>query len=526
MQNSILLRVILFLSVFYNHTTAQNLAYENISIGNINARINANGMVFLKKYNDPGDTMTSIQYNAFEWPKGSNKHTNFAGAIWMGAYETNGTLRLSQQTYNQGIEDFNFGPIRDTTITTYNTTYDQKYNKVWKITQTEINYHKSHVGQLLYVPSPNILNWPGNGNVTKGESGQLAPYFDVNNDQIYNAFDGDYPLIKGDEALFLIYNDQKSENPLNVEVKAMFYAYNSPTDTALYNTIFSSYSVTNTNNFALNDFKFGVWEDFELGYSFDDYIACSSLNNYFYAYNGDADDEGASGYGSNAPLSSIVFLNQNMTHFTTYKNDFTNYGNPLTPIHFYNYMNGKWKNGDNITYGENGNNSANLPTNYMFNGEPEDTLGWHTGWNYTDARGVGSTTIQTILPNETICIDLAYVVSRDLFSEIGKFKLRDDITHVKDFYNMNLLNCAAKTNVSIQKYTQDLSISIFPNPTSGLIRIESDHKLGEIQLLNLTGQILKTLQVIENQADLDLSEFPKGMYFLKGNGWNGKIIRN
>ncbi len=121
------------------------------------------------------------------------------------------------------MQDFNFGPIRDTTITTYITTYDQKYNKVWKITQTEINYHKSHVSQLLYVPSPNILNCPGNGNVTKGESSQLAPYFDVNNDQIYNVFNGDYPLIKGDEALFLIYNDQKSENPLNVQLYIIQY---------------------------------------------------------------------------------------------------------------------------------------------------------------------------------------------------------------------------------------------------------------------------------------------------------------
>ncbi len=80
--------------------------------------------------------------------------------------------------------------------------------------------------------------------------------------------------------------------------------------------------------------------------------------------------ERATGYGLNPPLSSIVFLN----HSTTYKNDFTNFSNPLTPIHFYNYMNGKWKNGDNFTYGENGTNSANLPTNYMFNGEPEDIV--------------------------------------------------------------------------------------------------------------------------------------------------------
>ncbi|MBK7691106.1 MAG: hypothetical protein IPJ31_08310 [Bacteroidetes bacterium] len=58
----------------------------------------------------------------------------------------------------------------------------------------------------------------------------MAPFVDVNNDNIYNALDGDYPDIEGEQALWWVFNDNgKTHNetnglPLKIEVKALAYA--------------------------------------------------------------------------------------------------------------------------------------------------------------------------------------------------------------------------------------------------------------------------------------------------------------
>jgi hypothetical protein len=59
---------------------------------------------------------------------------------------------------------------------------------------------------------------------------------------------------------------------------------------------------------------------------------------------------------------------------------------------------------------------------------------------------------------------------------------------------------------------QDFSIQIYPNPADKYLIIESDKKINEVQIIDLTGRIVDQTQQQGNQIQLDLSNYKKGLY--------------
>ena len=73
-------------------------------------------------------------------------------------------------------------------------------------------------------------------------------------------------------------------------------------------------------------------------------------------------------------------------------------------------------------------------------------------------------------------------------------------------------------SVGTNKVTME-SLSVYPNPTSGMLNIESKTKVANsIILFNLMGQ--KVMEVNENQNIIDVSNLPQGMYFIQVNYTN------
>ncbi|VXB22950.1 MULTISPECIES: YCF48-related protein [Chryseobacterium] len=56
------------------------------------------------------------------------------------------------------------------------------------------------------------------------------------------------------------------------------------------------------------------------------------------------------------------------------------------------------------------------------------------------------------------------------------------------------------------------SVKVYPNPTSDFVNIKSDKKVSEIKLIDISGKILKTVKAA---AQINISEYPHGMYFLE-----------
>ena len=344
----------------------------------------------------------------YEVPAGSGKHSLFASSLWIGGMDIGGNLKVAAQTYRQTGNDFYPGPLDQSANTTVETCdfYDDHY----RVTKAEVEEFLE-TGE----PTQNILDWPGDG--PNGE--MLAPYVDVDGLPGYSPWSGDYPAFDiggelgcdaklfGDEAIWWVFNDngnihsETGGEAIGLEIRAQAFAFT--TNDEINNMTFYKYEVINRSSYDLYDTYFGQWVDPDLGYATDDFVGCDVSRGLGYCYNGDAYDDGANGYGNNPPAVGLDFFEGpfldpdgidnpssespngvgygdgivdneriGMAKFIYFNNDFTDYGNPSQAIHFYNYLSGKWKNNEDITYGGNGHEGTTV-CNYMFpgNSDPE-----------------------------------------------------------------------------------------------------------------------------------------------------------
>jgi hypothetical protein len=284
---------------------------DSIDLNNVNARFMSCGYHHAPMNN-----------TCFEVPKGSGKGTIFAHSIWIGGKDQDDQLHLAGYRYGQGPttapaftkSDFWSGPVMDSASYTVYT--DTIWNYIWKLSKSEIDYHKANWNQPGYQPIHDILTWPGNGNVLAGQAAQLAPFFDVNGDGIYDPLSGDFPNIRGDQALYFIFNDDRdihSEtegNKLRAEIHAMAYVFNIPGDTAFDNTVFLYYRIVNRSANTYSNSYFGVFGDMDIGYANDDYFGCDVERGMFIGYNGTPVDGSGQpeAYGEHPPAQAIVFL--------------------------------------------------------------------------------------------------------------------------------------------------------------------------------------------------------------------------
>jgi len=106
----------------------------------------------------------------------------------------------------------------------------------------------------------------------------------------------------------------------------------------------------------------------------------------------------------------------------------------------------------------------------------------------------------------------------DFTSHIGNGRTYDQLVVFPDFvaraaddtiYFDNVFGQAAYLS------TPELSIddvSIYPNPTNGLVKIESETFINEIELYNMEGKLLFTER---NSSTIDLSSFDNGVYIIR-----------
>lgn len=440
---------------------SQAQLFDSISIGNINARIWNNGLFFWDTINKP----------KFEYPKGSGKHVNFATSIWMSGIDVAGQLRITAQDYNQNGRDFWSGPMLIGNGN-YSAIYDQKYNRVWKVSKSEIDNHIANYQNTGYITPQHILDWPGNGDVLNGEPAQIAPYFDANNDQLYTPNLGDYPLIKGDEAIYCILNDYRGLHTASgglytgVEIHILFYAFDAINSPELNNTLFASI-LLKCRGPQLQDFYFGIFEDPDLGSYIDDYVGCDTLNNLFYWYNSDNID---GDYGVAPPAAGLKYLNPAMSNFIYYHNDNDpSIGNPTIGFHYSNYLRSVWKDGTHLVANGLNGYAGTAPgpnTNYMFTGIPETNQGWiEFGINSPgDRRGLSATRLGDLLTGQAVCVDLAWIVAHDSSNLASIAKLRNHAQFIQNYFTANGLACAAQTTVSIDNDMIENRVSISPNP--------------------------------------------------------------
>ena len=519
-----------------NCTPATNLEVLNIN----NVRTTMRGS---------GDFWWDGQFARYEIPVNSGKHSVYAGSIWIGGLTDNNNLKVAAMTYRQTGVDFWPGPL-DGEKEIFNDVTGQfepnpnygltsievcsEYDEHFKVSLAEVSEFYSNCINGNFQEIESIMKWPGNG--VNGElNTMLAPYVDLNNNGRYEPELCEYPaydlqsgadclgrdILFGDETIFWVYNDrgnihtESGSEAIGLELQTQAFGF--ATNDEINDMTFYNFKILNRSVENLNETFFGTWVDSDVGWYNDDFVGCDVARGLGYTYNGDAEDEGAAGYGANPPALGMDFFRGPladandgvdndkdgcvdctivtdedgnttevdddilpeqiiMSKFVYYNNNFDAVkGNPNVTSDFYNYLSGRWRNGNPITYGGDGSDASNPPCDYMFpdDTDPDFTEAWTeeiAGNTPADRRFLITAGPFTLEPGAVNTITTGLVWARASsggpFASVKKMRAADDKAQALFDNCFQVLNGPDAPDLTIDSYDRELIITLTNAPNS------------------------------------------------------------
>ncbi len=429
---------------------------------------------------------------------------------------------------NGGFSGFTrVGPY--TTNNLFNDVIESKYNRGFYVTKDMIEAHIDSIqsNSASYVPVHGIRDWPGNGDVSVGQSAQIASYVDINANGIYEPMLGEYPEIYGDACFLQIWHDHPNlDRAGGVETHNYAYTLNCDTSEIYRNTVFfKTKYISRENDFSR--FSLGTFLDLDNGSPFDDYIGTHVELGMAYCYNGDLFDESfgqETNFADTLPAQGFMVLRGNKMdadgldnpdnaspigctnglgfndgivdneYYTLERTLATASGviinDPSTIYEWEQITNGNWVDGTPLFYGGNGNillsNTTNNKARFIFPGG-SDTLFYGTGsldpgFDWTplqtelnaanplppaDYRIYASHGSRTFFQSDTIEFDYVYLVYYDSTHASASF------TEPLD----GLFNKAAKIKLAYNQNAGPCGTNFNP--------IEEDLSVGESNILQV-----------------------------------------
>jgi hypothetical protein len=296
----------------------------------------------------------------YEVPAEDGNHAIFAGALWMGGVDPAGNLKLAAVRFRQNGSDYWPGPLTiDGTASTIPETC-QKWDRFYTMTRQMVERHRFFFTLIAQGEDPlqdplfaddgyqipiQIMNWPAHGDVSLGQSPNIAPFADLRDPETLEVVEGnepgqyepelgDYPLydldqeidcrtrlvtdpvpLFGDFTMYWVFNDngnihtESLGQPIGMEIQAQMFGFT--TNDEINNMTFCNYVLINRGTLTLNNTYFAQWVDTDLGNPFDDYVGCDVVRGLGYCYNGTDFDEGSSsgpGYGAQPPAIGVDFF--------------------------------------------------------------------------------------------------------------------------------------------------------------------------------------------------------------------------
>jgi hypothetical protein len=559
-----------------------NNTYNVLDINNLSARFNAMGNHFW-----------DLQWSsAFFAPKSTVKSPLFNSTFWIGGKEsTTGQLHLSAERFRQVGVDYHAGPVS----TLYDSLYNRRWSRMWKLSTDDILYHMANYNSPNYTPISDIAEWPAHGDTTLGQLWNMAPFHDSNNNGIYEPMAGDYPLIRGNMALFFVFNDVRSPNtesggtPLGIEVHGMAYAFNQPTNPLLFNTIFMHYDIINRSANQYDSTWIGIFNDFDLGWSYDDFIGTHVKHGAVYAYNGTAvDGSGQSwAYGANPPVMAMQLLGGPFMDPDGLDNPKTDlYGNPLcdvslnglnfgdgiadnerlglthsmafynpgmspwfmtdpgTSFEYYNYMRCIWRDFSRQLYGGTGHAAGGAygpEANFAFPGDsdschfglggvpPNGPTLWTeiTACNQPyDRRILASSGPFTFNPGERHQLDVAWIFAYDLVHNAPFDTLVDWMGKLKDLFQGSPTMFDPAVSVVSRTTPAKSYMLLYPNPARERITINGLNTT-ETFLYQIFGLTGQIVAsgTVVNGESLTVAHLTPGLYIIRLQAGNEVISR-
>ena len=455
-----LLMSFLFGSMLQAQTQCAGDSYGNVFQANrIGAFISPRGSNFF----DFSDGYFKIPYESEDSPI-----TIFASSPWIAGF-ADGELKLAGTRHVTLRQDYYLGPLSpDNTV--YTDACDH-FNKVWSVSRGNIEKHIQDYADNNFIDSPvsSIFGWPAEKNASfetyngfalpSDHVGGWAEFHDANGNNIYEPHQGEYPhiLLKGkayipESISWTVYNDQGDHeqsggSPLGVEIQQTVFGFHCDENYVLNNTLFISHEIINQSQKIIDSTFFGLWTDYDLGCSEDDYIGSDSTRNTEFAYNEDDEDgdvnsectTGKSTYGQHSPVQSMTFLSHDMNSFTVEYRLGPGYDNPEGQ---YNLMQGLWADGSPmVPVGDGFDESGSGTTKFLFHGDPRDENQWswyHTDQIFNDPGTISTVFLDELTPGNAQVVETAYTFHQDLslnhLDQIGFMYANIDslLTYIED----------------------------------------------------------------------------------------------
>lgn len=362
------------------------------------------------------------------YPSKKRLSTIFASSVWIGGFDGVGNLKHGVEEYPVYSRlDFSVGPLTSIGVP-YPDSISMHFDTVWNVFAEDVLRHLEDYQTDFIVDDtiPNIFGWPGRGNkffkqfngfeLPNSEYPHWAPFRDMNSNGLYDPDLGDHPILNPqntgdflpDHMMWMVFNDVDpgdtiggNSRPLRFEFQLTSYAFNCQDNEILNNTIFNKYKIISKALHPVDSVFFGMWTDFDLGCSEDDFVGSDSLRSTVFIYNADDIDgntdnnctSGADTYDGVPPVQSLTFIHPQMHAFSGLEHSASN------PMKEYNILNGLWGDGTPIRPAGNGHNQDDqiAPTRYYFNGDPRDPSAWAainilddpTDFKYTPSVSLG-----------------------------------------------------------------------------------------------------------------------------------------
>jgi hypothetical protein len=275
----------------------------------------------------------------------------FAGAVWIGGFDSGNNLKMAAQTYgtNNGDTDFWPGPLTEQGTVGEDTCV--QWDRFFEVSGANIDQHIKIWQQVVednedeidpdLIPE-DIKGWPAHLNpfffdINKFDlpitDQGLAPFFDDNGNGAYEPHLGDYPVIDirgceeleilpqfGDQMIFWIYNDaggvHTETNGIPIQMEIQVEAFSYATNDEINNMTFYRYKLINRALDQIDSCYFAMWVDPDLGCFLDDYVGCDTSRSMMYVYNSDAldgesscnDCQGVFTYCTDIPILGVDYF--------------------------------------------------------------------------------------------------------------------------------------------------------------------------------------------------------------------------
>ncbi|MEN0003098.1 MAG: T9SS type A sorting domain-containing protein [Bacteroidota bacterium] len=492
-----------------------------------------------------GDDFSYVQ-RAGLWIGGIAPSGAIKGAVWQPEED-------SEPDYQSGFLDPQTGQVLGA-------------GQFWEVSDAEVEAQIDDFRNNLVIddPIPSIFAWPGRNNphfeayngYPQPPDVLMAPFFDNDGDGNYDPNNGDFPRAvdspyagKGvDKMIWFAYHTKPGMLPSglpspNLEIQTLIYLVNCPAALPVNQTVYFNKRVVNRGFEVIDSLHVGMYTEASIGCLESEYLGTHPESKVAFVYDATpTEDECLAGAISSPVLavrveewwaSDYEFINRPQITMPIIEEEATNVLLPPgmlppdTPVSYFHYLSGSWRDGTPLTSGGNGFQNSSIKQQLIFPDAPYNSEGWS---EQASGLSPGKRSFLNILGDERIAPGgyQEYLFSFTVFDQETNNQPYDNldsmyqrakylqqifffIAGVEPFYN-----CDMATSTTTPGKASAL-LQLFPNPAREQVHLQLHQgTIEQVRLLGMDGKMLQQFSATNSPIEqIDIAHLRAGVYIVQ-----------